>query len=346
MCGRIFRFFLFGKYSWIAFITLAVAIYLLIYFSPMRYGELPAPKGLFEAPVIGDVTYHLPKIVHQMWSDELTPLPSDLSRWKAGCRQVNPDYEFKMYYDKDLLGFVQKEYPQYLSLYNSLHGVYMADMARVLIAYHYGGLYMDLDFYCHRPFSCLEEIISKELKKFKSQDLCLVSHEPAMHAHLFRNKDRVVIQDFYFCTPKHPFLKWLLEDRLKLFEKGDKSKGPFSYSIESDVDRYRALVIKKQSKNITLNELIDSDFFEHAGDIVELPEAVLHPLVDSTNSKLWTACDDLAKTDVRDQSSTDLEVMETFCSSVKKGNFFNPRSEITIASHMWSHVYLVSQKYM
>ena len=43
-----------------------------------------------------------------------------------------------MYYDADLLEFVSKEYPQYLPLYSSLHGVYMADMARVLVVYHHG----------------------------------------------------------------------------------------------------------------------------------------------------------------------------------------------------------------
>ena len=55
-----------------------------------------------------------------------------------------------MYYDKDLLEFVETYYPEYLALYKSLKGVYMADMARVLVIYHYGGTYMDLDFYCHR----------------------------------------------------------------------------------------------------------------------------------------------------------------------------------------------------
>jgi len=344
MLAKIFRFFLFGRYSWIAFISLAVAIYLVISLAPLRYVDLPDPEGKFEAPVLAELSYRLPKVIHQMWKDEGVPLPSDLSRWKTGCQKVNPDYEFKMYYDKGLLGFVEKEYPQYLPLFSSLYGVYMADMARVLIAYHHGGLYMDLDFYCHRPFVCLEEILSKELVKFKSKDLCIVSLEPAMHAHLFRNKDRVVIQDFYFCTPKHPFLKWLLDDRMQLFEKGEKSKGPFSYSIESDIDRYRAQVMKQMSKNMTLNDLIDAKFFEHAGDILELPEAVVHPLVDSSNSKLWKACDDISEADkLAARDAADTENTRTLCDAVKSGKFFNPQLDITIASHMWSHVYLVSR---
>lgn len=63
---------------------------------------------------------------------------------------VNPDHVFKMYYDADLLEFVKNNYPEYLELFQSLKGVYMADMARVLVIYHFGGIYMDLDFYCYR----------------------------------------------------------------------------------------------------------------------------------------------------------------------------------------------------
>ena len=51
----------------------------------------------------------------------------------------------------------------------------------------------------------------------------VVSLEPVVHANILRNKHRIVIQDFYMCTPKHPFLKWLLEDRLTIYN--DKLKG-------------------------------------------------------------------------------------------------------------------------
>jgi len=103
----------------------------------------------------------IPKVIHQMWKSKDFLMPDDLTRWRDGCELVNPDYEFKFYYDADLRDFVEREYVSYLPLFNSLTGVYMADMARVLLSYHYGGIYMDLDFYCHRPFSCLETQVSK-----------------------------------------------------------------------------------------------------------------------------------------------------------------------------------------
>lgn len=277
-------------------------------------------------------------------------------------QEVNKEWEFRFLYDHDLEEFVRTEYPQYLPLFNILHGVYMADMARVLMVYHYGGLYMDVDFYCHRPFDCLiHQILSSELSHYEGKDLLVVSREPSMHEHLFRKKDRVIIQDFYLATPKHPFFKWLLDDRLDRLRKDDEillkmnlpkrsvvgfdyfgdydlngtkfkmaTKGPFSYSIEKDIDRFRSLEIRNGHGNHSLNDLLDTKYFMTSGGIYELPAGVLHPLVDTTNGKLYSGCTNL------ESRAADVEKI---CEEVSRGHFFVPIPE-TIAVHMWTHVYL------
>lgn len=93
----------------------------------------------------------------------------------------------------------------YISIYiYIIGGVFMADMARFLIIYHYGGIYMDLDFYCHKPFSCLIDSLSSKYipantlaSTNTNQSLFVVSLEPRVHGLLFRSKPRVVIQDFF-----------------------------------------------------------------------------------------------------------------------------------------------------
>ena len=318
-----------GRYTWGIILIIFTIVYIALNMIPYR-NNLPKPTGQFN-PVELDTSYKISKTVYQMWKDKSEPIPSDLTRWQQGCILVNPDYNFKFFYDSDLFDFVSKNYPQYAPLFYSLYGVYMADMARVLLVYHYGGIYMDLDFYCHKPFSCLERILAQELKKVKSKHLCVVSREPELHAQLFRQKDRVIIQDFYMCTEKHPFLKWFLDDRMQSFERGEAGKGPFSYSIEKDIDRYRSSIIKELSSNSSLSNLIDEDFFLNAGDIYELQEGVLHSLVDSSNSKLWKSCAN---------SKEGSDYLKSICDSVHKNQFFSPIPE-TIAVHMWSHVYLV-----
>jgi hypothetical protein len=363
----------------------------------------------------------IPKIVHQMWKDTPSNIPHELQRWRQGCMAVNREYNFQLSMDDELRQFVHTHYPEYTELFDNLHGVYMADMARVLLVYHYGGIYMDLDFYCHKPFHCLlnGHVASYLKHRPEAGNLLIVSLEPLVHAHLFRNKSRVVIQDFYMATAKHPFLKWLLEDRNAHFKNekaafiaeygisnyngsgtsistaptqlrggvslaGHFTKGPFSYSIEKDIDRYydhlasfpyspvtqafrdSTLPVTSSSKNRhrhrrQLKQTIiesNSDLLSNStksisnrqlkpriryrkeeeavytgppvGHILELPERVLHPLVDRTNSKLDICSDRASDASTRWRSS---------CNQVTRKQFFHPARE-TVAVHMWTHVYL------
>ena len=186
----------------------------------------------------------IPKIIHQMWKDK-TSISSDMKGWMKECQDLNEDYTFKFYDDGDLNRFVESNYPEYWVVFKALSGVWMADMARLLIIYHYGGIYMDMDFYCHRPFSCIEEIphIKKHMQKDEDRDTLIVSLEPAMHSIILYNNSRVVIQDFLMTTPKNPFFKWLLDDRNA--HATELGKKPFSYSIQKDIDRYKQESLSK-----------------------------------------------------------------------------------------------------
>ena len=366
MITRCIQRLLFNRVALILSLLCFLAMYVYVNFSPYR-DDLPSPlparsgRGVSKPEVRIQTSYTFPKIVHQMWKSSNTPLGSDMTRWKAGCEEVNKEWEFRFLYDNDLKEFVQKEYPQYMLLFNILHGVYMADMARVLMVYHYGGLYMDVDFYCHRPFDCLiHQILSNELSHYTKKDLLVVSREPSMHEHLFRNKDRVIIQDFYLATPKHPFFKWLLDDRMEQLHKDDEiltklnlpkkseigidyyrdykynnthfrlGRGPFSYSIEKDIDRYRSYEIRNGHGNHSLDDLLDSEYFLTAGGIYELPAGVMHPLVDTTNGRLSSGCGNLENRPAG---------VEKICEEARRGHFFTPIPE-TIAVHMWTHIYL------
>jgi hypothetical protein len=362
-----------------------------------------------------------------------------------------------MYYDPELLELAERHYPQYLPLFKSLKGVYMADMARVLIIYHYGGIYLDLDFYCHRPFSCLEAFLPPLTSATSSaaEDILIVSLEPKIHANIFRDKDRVVIQDFYMATARHPFFKWLLDDRLARFLQDPEhpAKGPFSYSIEKDIDAYwmhvaaktTAATTAKHSRQLgsqdrivlvnstntsmlrrgvgvkdlgrereagrsSSNSISNSSSGSSSrslgssrgliaepsssrssssspgsnaelrpsspGSIVELPADVLHPLVDETNSRLYSKCaagwipTTVATIGSSDRLSSNSSSSPTMvgkqqagildsiwpstakqplvsvpafalesCELVKRRELFRP-SERTVAVHMWTHTYL------
>jgi hypothetical protein len=65
-----------------------------------------------------------------------------------------------------------------------------------------------------RPFTCINDRLLPQTKELmEEKDVLVVSLEPTIHANIFRDKERVVIQDFYMSTVRHPFFKWLLDDR-------------------------------------------------------------------------------------------------------------------------------------
>lgn len=63
-----------------------------------------------------------PLIVHQTWKSKSIP-PHQTLRWREGCKKLNPQYEFKMFDDDDLIAFTLKYYPQYGSFLQALHGI-------------------------------------------------------------------------------------------------------------------------------------------------------------------------------------------------------------------------------
>ena len=186
-------------------------------------------------------------------------------------------------------------------------------------------------------------------------------------------------------TPRHPFFHWLLEDRQSVFQKNPHAfpKGPFSYSI------YEFNQQKKEAVGaagaVVQKGIIESEGSAAAADddddndvIIELSEDVLHPLVDATNSRLFSQCININSKNVKNNSNNansntvqppdvqqqqqqqhqqqqqkqqqaveELKQGEVSYSSAKESvcqNMMHKKylqaSKKTVMVHMWTHVYL------
>lgn len=220
----------------------------------------------------------------------------------------------------------------------------MADMARVILAYHFGGIYMDLDFYCHRPMSCLEQyslqVLATHLESVAPHltrslliqhrvNILMVPREPLMHAYFLHGRPRVVIQDFYMSTAKHPFMQWLLDDLSTSYINHNytlTSKGPLSYSIDQMLDQYyslrklttipaavhsgrTSLAYSSDECGALFKDALKGDASDSDGlntsyvrtklrsngrgpceFIIEVDEDILHPLLDASNHHLSERC--------------------------------------------------------
>jgi mannosyltransferase OCH1-like enzyme len=108
-------------------------------------------------------------------------------------QNTNPEYEYLFYDDSDCQAFMNKYFPQYIKHYESLiPGAYKADLFRLLVLYHHGGVYIDNKSSCILP---LREII-----------------QPDDEVHLIRDViPECVYNGFMSSIPGHPLIKSFID---------------------------------------------------------------------------------------------------------------------------------------
>lgn len=96
----------------------------------------------------------IPRILHQSWKSETLP-----PRWTSvsqGCRDMMPDYEYKLWTDASAREFIAEHYSWFLDTFDGYtYPIQRADAIRYFVLYHYGGVYLDLDIGCLRPLDPL-----------------------------------------------------------------------------------------------------------------------------------------------------------------------------------------------
>jgi mannosyltransferase OCH1-like enzyme len=97
-----------------------------------------------------DTQPRIPKIIHQIWLGGEVPVK--YKQYMDSWRQFNPTWGYKLWTDKDVNDiFITKR-----SIFDACKNQGMrSDILRMDILRQYGGLYVDTDFECLRPFDDL-----------------------------------------------------------------------------------------------------------------------------------------------------------------------------------------------
>ena len=104
-------------------------------------------KNLYDTYVVNNIEYdpqpRIPKVIHQIWVG--SPLPQKYYRWQESWQKYHPDWEYKLWTDKDIeeFGLTNKHWYDKTPNYGQ-----KADIARYEILYRLGGVYADMDFEC------------------------------------------------------------------------------------------------------------------------------------------------------------------------------------------------------
>ena len=99
----------------------------------------------------------IPKYIFQIWiSEENKPVPEKYNNFMKSVNEINSNFQYKLYKKNDCEEFLKNEYPSYYKTYQKLPLlIQKIDFFRYVIAYHYGGFYLDLDIEVYKNFNPL-----------------------------------------------------------------------------------------------------------------------------------------------------------------------------------------------
>jgi len=196
----------------------------------------------------------IPSIIHQMWKNEnlLTyPINNSHLKWK----EFYPNYQIILWTDKQIEELLLKNENFYLySIYKSyIYGIQRADLARLLILYHQGGIYVDLDV-----FPTLNTIEKLRLKGASliiprsSTDLTLINHflMSEKHSHLLK----YILNEIY---PKSYFNQIYILPYLEVFSTG-------SIFLTNIIRKRMKFIHPKQDRLIILSKTDLSKYISHS----------------------------------------------------------------------------------
>lgn len=151
----------------------------------------------------------IPKVIHQMWlgkADDYAPPPAkyDTDKYMGSVIKYNPDYSHKIW-SMHKMKQLFENYPQIKRFKHFFfHGLKVhiekCDFARYLIMWLFGGVYLDLDFHCHKSFNSILE----------GRSFCWVTdwiHCNQLTLGAFSNRF-AVFNGFLASAPKQPI--WLM----------------------------------------------------------------------------------------------------------------------------------------
>lgn len=119
-------------------------------FFKTHYTEHIARITKDKRPITYNKEVTIPKKIHQIWLGG--PIPDKIKTLQQTWIELHPDWEFKVWSEADLEEFdlVNKE-----SFNNAANYGEKANVWRYEILYRFGGLYVDVDFECLKPFDLL-----------------------------------------------------------------------------------------------------------------------------------------------------------------------------------------------
>lgn len=112
----------------------------------------------------------IPKIIHQIWLG--SPLPEEYLALQDSWKKFHPDWEYHLWTDENIkdLSLINREIFEKTKNLGA-----KADILRYEILYQFGGLYVDTDFECLKPFDDIHYLADFYAGLLASHQPCIMN---------------------------------------------------------------------------------------------------------------------------------------------------------------------------
>lgn len=146
----------------------------------------------------------IPRIIHQIWIQGFDKAPVKLQTYSQECQRVNSDFQYIFWDEKSITKLLESFSKKFLDLYNNYHiFAQKADLARYVILYIYGGIYLDMDMVCRRN---LEPFL-------KHKFFCTTDS--------FYYLSKRYLNGVIGCVPEHSVFRYIFDNILKRVHNSD-----------------------------------------------------------------------------------------------------------------------------
>jgi hypothetical protein len=189
----------------ILFVILLVTV--LVFTSAFKSKMNPSVEGIFTFQSFDSVyvapenPLEIPRVLFRTSEDSLPKTHQLIKNVLQQIRFDNPTYKIVYFDRKDRERFIKKYYPQYLPDYDVLiPGTYKADMFRLLVVHHYGGIYNDMGFTYFKPIHTF----------VKPEDEFVSATE---------NRRPGLVSGFMAAYPRHPLIQHIIDFVVDMIRK-------------------------------------------------------------------------------------------------------------------------------
>ncbi|KAL4224319.1 hypothetical protein ACF0H5_017774 [Mactra antiquata] len=160
------------------------------------------PDVIEDFPTVANGQPKIPHIIHQTWNSQC--VYEENIPYIQSFVNKNPDWEYYFWTDKSARNLVKERHIYLLSYWDNVRrGVQRGDILRYVVLYEFGGVYADVDVENLRP-----------LDRVTTKYSCIIPTEPLEHNVIRYRIPYLINNGIILCSPKHPFMKMLLDKLL------------------------------------------------------------------------------------------------------------------------------------